>query len=61
MDETVSPSISRLPLAPGIYRFRDAAGAVLYIGRAALLRRRVASYWSGLRDRGHLARLRAGR
>jgi excinuclease ABC subunit C len=27
---------------------------VLYIGRAVRLRRRVASYWSGLRDRRHL-------
>jgi excinuclease ABC subunit C len=48
-------AISRLPHAPGVYRFRDDAGAVLYIGRATTLRSRVASYWSGLRDRGHLA------
>jgi excinuclease ABC subunit C len=27
----------------------------LYVGRATVLRRRVASYWSDLRDRGHLA------
>src|SRR5215469_3189058 len=46
---------ARLPLAPGVYRFRDAAGQVLYLGRATALRRRVASYWLDLRDRGHLA------
>lgn len=46
---------ARLPSSPGVYRFRDAADRVLYIGRASVLRRRVASYWSGLRDRGHLA------
>jgi excinuclease ABC subunit C len=28
---------------------------VLYVGRASALRSRVASYWSDLRDRGHLA------
>jgi len=46
--------IARLPLTPGVYRFRDAAGQVLYLGRATVLRRRVASYWLDLRDRGHL-------
>jgi excinuclease ABC subunit C len=38
-----------------VYRFRDAAGHVLYVGRASSLRRRVASYWGDLGDRGHLA------
>lgn len=46
---------ARLPLGPGVYRFRDAAGRVLYLGRATNLRRRVASYWGDLRDRRHLA------
>jgi excinuclease ABC subunit C len=46
---------ARLPPGPGVYRFRDAAGHVLYLGRAVSLRRRVASYWGDLGDRGHLA------
>ena len=49
------PVIGKLPGTPGVYRFRDARGRVLYIGRASALRSRVASYWSDLRDRGHLA------
>jgi excinuclease ABC subunit C len=44
-----------LPAAPGVYRFSDAAGRVLYLGRAVSLRRRAVSYWGDLRDRGHLA------
>jgi excinuclease ABC subunit C len=44
-----------LPCAPGVYRFRDERGTVLYIGRAVDLRRRVSSYWGELRDRRHLA------
>jgi excinuclease ABC subunit C len=48
---------ARLPLAPGVYRFRDADGRVLYLGRATSLRRRVASYWGDLGDRRHLARM----
>jgi excinuclease ABC subunit C len=47
----------RLPLEPGVYRFRDETGRVLYIGRARNLRRRVQSYWTNLGDRPHLARM----
>ncbi len=49
------PAAARLPGSPGVYRFRDAADQVLYVGRASALRSRVASYWTGLRDRDHLA------
>lgn len=47
-------SLSQLPRAPGVYRFADADGRVLYIGRASCLRDRVRSYWSGLSDRPRL-------
>jgi DNA polymerase III subunit epsilon len=36
-----------LPRSPGVYLFRDAAGHVLYVGRAANLRQRVRSYFGG--------------
>lgn len=44
-----------LPPGPGVYRFRNADGRALYLGRAVSLRRRVASYWSDLGDRPHLS------
>lgn len=50
-------AVARLPSDTGVYRFRDARGRVLYIGRASDLRRRVASYWGRLRGRGHLSRM----
>ena len=50
-------AVSALPVAPGVYRFRDAGGRVLYVGRAGELRRRVSSYWGDLRDRRHLRRM----
>ncbi len=50
-------AVAALPGAPGVYRFRDARGRVLYIGRAVDLRRRVGSYWTDLGDRRHLTRM----
>lgn len=50
-------AIGRLPDGPGVYRFRDARGRALYIGRAVNLRRRVGSYWADLGDRRHLVRM----
>jgi excinuclease ABC subunit C len=50
-------AVAVLPAAPGVYRFRDDAGRVLYVGRAGNLRRRVGSYWGDLRDRRHLRRM----
>jgi len=52
---TPPAAVASLPRAPGVYRFRDARGGVLYLGRAVNLRRRVACYWGDLGSRGHLA------
>jgi excinuclease ABC subunit C len=57
ISEPTRPAVVRLPVAPGVYRFRDARGRALYIGRATDLRHRVASYWSDLGDRQHLVRM----
>jgi excinuclease ABC subunit C len=36
--------LKRMPEEPGVYRFRDADGSVLYVGKAKALRKRVANY-----------------
>jgi excinuclease ABC subunit C len=37
--------VAALPARPGVYRMLDAAGSILYVGKAANLRARVASYF----------------
>ena len=44
---------NELPDAPGVYLMKDAAGAVIYVGKATSLARRVASYF----QRPHDARI----
>jgi excinuclease ABC subunit C len=44
----------RLPDQPGVYLFKDGNGAVLYVGKALSIRKRVASHFSGP-HRGGLA------
>ena len=40
----------KFPETPGVYIMKDAAGRVLYVGKAANLRRRVSSYFERPHD-----------
>jgi len=42
---TYRPAPGAIPDAPGVYRFRDAHGAVIYVGKAKSLRSRLSSYF----------------
>jgi len=43
--EQIETQLKRVPAASGVYLFRDAAGDVLYVGKAKTLRPRVRSYF----------------
>jgi DNA polymerase III subunit epsilon len=45
MNHAWRPNLAELPEQPGVYLFRNARGAVLYVGKALNLRRRIASYF----------------
>ena len=43
------PKAGEIPTNPGVYRFRDAEGRVLYVGKAKNLRQRLSNYFAPLR------------
>jgi len=45
MNERIETRLADLPAAPGVYLMKDAAGEVIYVGKAASLRSRVRSYF----------------
>lgn len=45
---TYRPKPGEIPVEPGVYRFRDPAGRVIYVGKAKSLRARLSNYFQDL-------------
>ena len=58
MDIDFKNKISTLPLTSGVYLMKDKDGAIIYVGKAVSLRKRVQSYFRG---QTHNAKLRGTR
>jgi len=43
---TYRPAPGSIPESPGVYRFRDSRGRVVYVGKAKSLRSRLNSYFA---------------
>ncbi|MFZ4855931.1 MAG: excinuclease ABC subunit UvrC [Desulfuromonadaceae bacterium] len=47
---TLEEKVQQFPLSPGVYLMRDAAGEIIYVGKARSLRQRVRSYFKQAGD-----------
>ena len=52
-------SIQEIPPQPGVYIFRNRSGQVIYVGKAKVLRKRLASYFQASRNRTADPKLRS--
>jgi excinuclease ABC subunit C len=44
-NSVITEQLRQLPASPGVYLLKDAAGSILYVGKAANLRHRIRSYF----------------
>lgn len=45
MNEALKQKLSKLPVDPGVYFHKNAAGEIIYVGKAAVLKNRVKQYF----------------
>ena len=56
--ERLKARLTEIPATPGVYRFYDVSGALVYVGKSVRLRDRVRSYFTGQPGTKKLRRLR---
>lgn len=56
----LADKVKALPLTPGVYLMKDSRGAIIYVGKAKRLKRRVASYFQQSRSHPPKVRMMVG-
>ena len=51
MNDVLAKKLQELPAQPGVYFHKDAAGEIIYVGKAARLSNRVRQYFQKSRGR----------
>ena len=54
--DKLKEQVALLPLSPGVYKFVDRTGTIIYVGKAKSLRKRVSSYF--VQSKEHSAKVR---
>ena len=57
MTDIVREKLKLLPENPGVYIMKDAAGKIIYVGKAVVLKNRVRQYFQS--SRNHTPKVRA--
>ncbi|MGM9539974.1 excinuclease ABC subunit UvrC [Anaerovibrio sp.] len=57
MNDNIAEKLTLLPNSPGVYIMKDAAGTIIYVGKAVVLKNRVSQYFQ--QNRGHSAKVKA--
>ncbi|HPJ23607.1 MAG TPA: GIY-YIG nuclease family protein, partial [Bacillota bacterium] len=50
MNEIIRDKLKTLPEKPGTYQMLDSSGRIIYVGKAKNLKKRVGSYFVGVKD-----------
>ena len=45
MNNVLEEKLKKLPARPGVYMMKDAAGTIIYVGKAKVLKNRVRQYF----------------
>lgn len=61
LSENLKIQLKTLPDAPGIYKFRNAEGKILYIGKAKILKNRVKSYFNNKNNHSYRIHVLVGK
>ena len=61
MNDQLKEKLGMLPNSSGVYLMKDSSGAIIYVGKAEVLKNRVRSYFQSSKNHGPKVRLMVGK